>query len=331
MSDQVVEQSPQSRLEAMLGDNIVSDVQANLDAPEEKEQPPLEAEAEAEPTEEVESEEATDDAPDDQAEEEDQSQDEVPAILKLKVNGEEVEKPLDEVVALAQQGLDYTQKTQQVAEQRKELEAYAQQIKLQEQAFQEQMQLNNVLIDDVAKITALDQQLGQYSNVNWQELSDNDFVEAQKHFFTYNQLQQQRSALVSQFEAKKQQIAAQQAQLIADRVAKGKEVLAKEIPGWSQETTQQLVSVGKEYGFSDAELNSIVDPRHVKVLHDAMQWRKLQQNSTVKKKVSSAKPVVRPGAKDTKAEASSNVRNLRDQLRKTGKADMATKLIEQMI
>ena len=328
MSDQVAEQSPQSRLEAMLGDDIVSDVQPT-EAPEEKEQPPLEAEAEA--TEEVESEEATDDNPDDQAEEEEQSQDEVPAILKLKVNGEEVEKPLDEVVALAQQGLDYTQKTQQVAEQRKELETYAEQIKAQEQAFQQQMQLNNVLIEDVAKITALDQQLNQYSNVNWQELSDNDFVEAQKHFFTYNQLQQERSALVSQFEAKKQQIASQQAQLMADRVAKGKEVLAKEIPGWSQETTQQLVTVGKEYGFSDAELNSIVDPRHVKVLHDAMQWRKLQQNSTVKKKVSSAKPVVRPGAKDTKAEANSNVRNLREQLRKTGKSDAAQKLIENML
>ena len=332
MSDQVPEQSPQSRLEAMLGDDIVTDVKPTEVQEEEREQPPLEAEAEAETTDEVETEEATDEEPEAEAEEVEQSEeDEVPAILKLKVNGEEVEKPLDEVVALAQQGLDYTQKTQQVAEQRKELEAYAESIKAQEQAFQEQMQLNNVLIEDVAKITALDQQLNQYSNINWQELSDNDFVEAQKHFFTYNQLQQQRSALVSQFEAKKQQIASQQAQLMADRVAKGKAVLAKEIPGWSQETTQQLVSVGKEYGFSDAELNSIVDPRHVKVLHDAMQWRKLQQNSTVKKKVSSAKPVVKPGSKDTKAEASSNHRNLREQLRKTGKSDAAQKLIEQMI
>jgi hypothetical protein len=311
----------------MLGDSIESDV-IPPELQEEEEQTPLEAEAEE--TEEVESEEATDE-PDDEAEEEEQSQDEVPAILKLKVNGEEVEKPLDEIVALAQQGLDYTQKTQQVAEQRKELEAYAEQIKMQEQAFQEQMQLNNVLIEDVAKITSLDQQLNQYANVNWQELSDSDFVEAQKHFFTYNQLQQQRSQLVSQFEAKKQQVVHQQTQLMSEKIAKGKEVLAKEIPGWSQETTQQLVSVGKEYGFSDAELNSIVDPRHVKVLHDAMQWRKLQQNSTVKKKVSSAKPVVKPGAKDTKAEANSNHRNLREQLRKTGKSDAAQKLIENML
>ena len=327
MSDQVPEQSPQSRLETMLGDSIESDVKPP-ELQEEEEQTPLEAEAEA--TEEVESEEATEE-PDEEVEEEEQSQDEVPAILKLKVNGEDVEKPLDEVVALAQQGLDYTQKTQQVAEQRKELEAYAESIKAQEQAFQEQMQLNNVLIEDVAKITSLDQQLNQYANVNWQQLSDNDFVEAQKLFFSYNQLQQERSQLVSQFEAKKQQVVQKQSQLMAEKIAKGKEVLAKEIPNWSPETNQALLSTGKDYGFSDAELNSIVDPRHVKVLHDAMQWRKLQQNSVVKKKVSNAKPVVKPGSKDTKAEANSNHRQLREPLRKTGKSDAAQKLIENML
>jgi len=328
MSDQVAEQSPQSRLETMLGDSVESDVKPP-ELQDEEEQTPLEAEAE-ETTDEVESEEATEES-DDEVEEEEQSQDEVPAILKLKVNGEDVEKPLDEVVALAQQGLDYTQKTQQVAEQRKELEAYAESIKAQEQAFQEQMQLNNVLIEDVAKITSLDQQLNQYANVNWNQLSDNDFVEAQKLFFTYNQLQQERSQLVSQFEAKKQQVVQKQTQLMSEKIAKGKEILAKEIPNWSPETNQALLSTGKDYGFSDAELNSIVDPRHVKVLHDAMQWRKLQQNSTVKKKVSSAKPVVKPGSKDTKAEASSNHRNLREQLRKTGKSDAAQKLIENML
>jgi len=329
MSDQVAEQSPHSRLEAMLGDSVESDVKPP-ELQDEEEQTPLEAEAE-ETTDEVETEEEATEESDDEVEEEEQSKDEVPAILKLKVNGEDVEKPLDEVVALAQQGLDYTQKTQQVAEQRKELEAYAQQIQMQEQAFQEQMQLNNVLIEDVAKITSLDQQLNQYANVNWNQLSDNDFVEAQKLFFTYNQLQQERSQLVSQFEAKKQQVVQKQTQLMSEKIAKGKEVLAKEIPNWSPETNQALLSTGKDYGFSDAELNSIVDPRHVKVLHDAMQWRKLQQNSVVKKKVSNAKPVVKPGSKDTKAEASSNHRNLREQLRKTGKSDAAQKLIENML
>jgi hypothetical protein len=326
MSDQVAEQSPQSRLEAMLGDSIESDVQPT-EAPEEKEQPPLEAEAEPSENEE----EATEESSDDEATDEEQSEDEVPAILKLKVNGEEVEKPLDEVVALAQQGLDYTQKTQQVAEQRKELEDYAQSIKAQEEVFRQEVELQNVLINEVAQITALDQKLAAYQNVNWQQLSDNDFVEAQKLFFTYNQLQQDRNQLVSQFEAKKQEVVTKQSQLMAEKIAKGKEVLAKEIPNWSPETNQALLSTGKDYGFSDAELNAIVDPRHVKVLHDAMQWRKLQQNSSVKNKISNAKPVVKPGAKDSKAEANSNHRNLREQLRKTGKSDAAQKLIENML
>lgn len=328
MSDQVVEQSPQSRLEAMLGDSIQSDVKP----PEvQEEQTPLEAEAEA-PVEETDAEEeATDEAPEEEATEEEQSEDEVPAILKLKVNGEEIEKPLDEVVALAQQGLDYTQKTQQVAEQRKELEDYANAIKAQEEVFKQEVELQNVLINEVAQITALDQKLAAYQNVNWQQLSDNDFVEAQKLFFTYNQLQQERNQLVSQFEAKKQEVVTKQSQLMAEKIAKGKEILAKEIPNWSPETNQALLSTGKEYGFSDAELNAIVDPRHVKVLHDAMQWRKLQKNSSVKNKISNAKPVVKPGAKDSKAEANSNHRQLREQLRKTGKSEMAAKLIENML
>ena len=326
MSDQVAEQSPQSRLEAMLGDSIESDVQPT-EAPEEKEQPPLEAEAEPSENEE----EATEESSDDEATDEEQSEDEVPAILKLKVNGEEVEKPLDEVVALAQQGLDYTQKTQQVAEQRKELEDYAKGIQAQEAIFRQEVELQNVLINEVAQITSLDQKLAAYQNVNWQQLSDNDFVEAQKLFFTYNQLQQDRNQLVSQFEAKKHEVAQKQSQLLSEKIAKGKEVLAKEIPNWSPETNQALLSTGKDYGFSDAELNSIVDPRHVKVLHDAMQWRKLQQNSSVKNKISNAKPVVKPGAKDSKTEANSNHRNLREQLRKTGKSDAATKLIENML
>ena len=325
MSDQVAEQSPQSRLEAMLGDSIESDVQPT-EAPEEKEQPPLEAEAEP-----SENEKATEESLDDEATDEEQSEDEVPAILKLKVNGEEVEKPIDEVVALAQQGLDYTQKTQQVAEQRKELEDYAKGIQAQEAIFRQEVELQNVLINEVAQITSLDQKLAAYQNVNWQQLSDNDFVEAQKLFFTYNQLQQDRNQLVSQFEAKKQEVAQKQSQLLSEKIAKGKEVLAKEIPNWSPETNQALLSTGKDYGFSDAELNSIVDPRHVKVLHDAMQWRKLQQNSSVKNKISNAKPVVKPGAKDSKTEANSNHRNLREQLRKTGKSDAATKLIENML
>ena len=331
MSDQVIEQSPQSRLEAMLGDIQEDSLQPPV---EEKREEPQEVEEE-----EVleESEDPTDETFDDEEPEteddvEEDSEEQPIQNVKLKVNGEEIEKPLDEVVALAQQGLDYTKKTQEVAEQRKELETLQAQFNETTKQFQEQQQLNNLLIEDVAKVTALDQQLAQFQNVDWQQLSDSDFVEAQKLFFQYNQLQQQRTELVSQFEAKRQDALNKQQQMIAQQVAKGKEILAKEIPNWSPETTQEIISVGKQYGFTDNELNGIIDPRHVRVLHDAMQWQKLKsKNSVTKKKVASAKPVVRPGSKDPKKAVNSNATKLREQLRRSGKSELASKLIENML
>jgi len=332
MSDQAIEQSPQSRLEAMLGDIQEEAVQEPIQEEPQEEEELVEDTTEDSENEEEVVEDTNDEEPETEDDVEEDSEEQTLETVKLKVNGEEIEKPLDEVVALAQQGLDYTKKTQEVAEQRKQLETFEQQLKMQEQQFAEQAQLNNLLIEDVAKITALDQQLSQYANVDWQKLTDSDFVEAQKHYMAYNQLQQNRNNAVSQFEAKRQSALAKHQESLAERIRKGKEVLAKEIPNWSPETTQAVVNTGKEYGFTDDELNAIVDPRHVKVLHDAMQWRKSQNKKPlIKKKVASAKPVVKPGAKDPNVAANSNAKKMREQLRKSGSSELASKLIEQMI
>lgn len=322
MSDQVQsEQSPQSRLEAFLDGDVSNDIPVNLDAEEE------EVIEDVENTEaETEDEEATDE----EVVEED-SEEEQP-YLKLKINGEEIEKPLEEVISLAQQGADYTKKTQEVAEQRKALEEYAQTIQVQEQQLKAQAELQQALFGELAQITAIDQQLADFQAIDWNQLSENDFVEAQKLFFTQNKLQTQRSQLVQQLEAKQQQLTQAQQKALNERIAKGKEILAKEIPNWSPDTSKAIISAGKEYyGFSDEEMSSVIDPRHVKVLHDAMQWRKLQQNSTVKNKVSTAKPVIKPGAKDVKKQVGSDIQKARESLRKSGKSEYAQQLIERML
>jgi len=332
MSDQAIQQSPESRLEAMLGDIQEEAIQEQPIEEQQEEEIVEDTMDESENDEEVVEDTVDDEEPEIEDDVEEDSEEQPIQNIKLKVNGEEIEKPLDEVVALAQQGLDYTKKTQEVAEQRKELESLQAQFNETTKQYQEQQQLNNLLIEDVAKVTALDQQLAQYQNVDWQQLSDSDFVEAQKLFFQYNQLQKERTEAVSQFEAKQREALNRQQQMIAQQVAKGKEILAKEIPNWSQETTQDIITNGKEYGFTDAELNSIIDPRHVRVLHDAMQWRKLKsKNSVTKKKVASAKPVVRPGSKDPKKAVSSSTKKMREQLRRTGSSELASKLIENMI
>lgn len=336
MSDQAIQQSPQSRLEAMLGD--IQDEAIKEPIPEEPQEVEVEEEDATEDTTKesdgTEEEPTEDEEPDTEGETEDEESDEEQPVetVKLKVNGEEIEKPLDEVVALAQQGLDYTKKTQEVAEQRKELEALQNSLKMQEQQFAEQQQLNSLLIEDVAKITSLDQQLSQYANVDWQKLTDSDFVEAQKHYMAYNQLQQERNNLVSQFEAKRQDAITKHQSALAERIKKGKEQLAKEIPNWSPETTQEVINGAKELGFTDEEVNAIVDPRHVKVLYYAKQWLKSQDKKPViKKKVASAKPVVKPGTKDQSKATNSNAQKMREQLRRSGSSELASKLIEQMI
>lgn len=321
MSDQVqTEQSPQSRLEAFLDGDVQNDIKEDLDAEE-----VIEDDGNTESQEETEA--------DEQEVSEDEDSSEQPnETLILKINGEEVEKPLDEVISLAQQGADYTKKTQEVAEQRKALEDYAQTIQVQEQQLRQQAELQQALIGELAQITAIDQQLAQFQAIDWNQLSENDFVEAQKLFFTQNKLQNQRTELVNQLESKQQQLSQAQQKAHGERIAKGKEILAKEIPNWSQQTSQEIISAGKEfYGFNDDEMASVMDPRHVKVLHDAMQWRKLQQNSSVKNKVSNAKPVIKPGAKDVKKQVGSDIQRARESLRKTGKSDYAQQLIERML
>jgi hypothetical protein len=318
MDDQVdSQQSPQDRLEAFLDGDVQNEIPENLEpeVTEEEENP----EAETETEEEV---ETTDEDSDEQPVE----------VVKLKIDGQEIEKPLDEVISLAQQGADYTKKTQEVAEQRKALEDYAQTIQVQEQQLRQQAELQQALLGELAQITALDQQLAEFQAIDWNQLSESDFVEAQKLFFTQNKLQNQRTQLVNQLESKQQQIAQQQQQQLAERIAKGKEILAKEIPNWSQQTSQEIISAGKDfYGFSDAEMSSVIDPRHVKVLHDAMQWRKLQSNPSVKNKVSSAKPVVKPGSKDVKKQVTADIQKQREALRKSGKSEYAQALIEKML
>jgi len=331
MSDQapVEQSSAQDRLMAMLDvtdDEVLSD---EVIEQEEVDEPELELDA-SEDDEQLDEDSEQDDEPETDAEDDEDSK-EQPQTFKLKIKGEEIEKPLDEVISLAQMGADYTQKTQEVAEQRRQLEDYAQTIKVQEQSLQSQFEAQQSFLSEVADIKAIDNQLAQFANVDWQALSDNDFVEAQKLFFTHNQLQEQRRQVTANLTTKANQMQQQKDAQLQQRVEQGKAILAKEIPNWSQKTSQEIILAGKDYGFNDDELGTIVDPRHVKVLHDAMQWRKLKGNSVVKNKVSQAKPVVKAGSKDTKQEASSATRQVREQLRKTGKSDYAQKLIENMI
>jgi hypothetical protein len=313
MSDQAEEQSLEERMVGVLDaeDQIEDEEVVEEEVVAEEEEAPEEVEEETE--------------------EEDSDEEQPAATVRLKVNGEEIEKPLEEVISLAQQGMDYTQKTQKVAEERKQLEDYAQTIKVQEQRFQEDVQIQHALIKEYAQLTSIDEQLEQYQALNWNELSDEDPAHAQKLFFHMNQLQTKRGQLMNELGNKQQQIQQSQVQQRQKLIQEGIDALKRDIPGWNEDMAREIITTGKGYGFTDQELGTVLDPRIIKVLRDASQWNKLQANPTAKQKISQAKPIVKPGAKDTRQQENTKSRQMRDDLRKSGNSEIAIKLIERTL
>lgn len=218
---------------------------------------------------------------------------------------------------------DYTQKTQEIAERRRQVEereAYLQQVE----------QLRSAQFEKAVEIHALERQLKQYEELPWMQLVDQDPTQAQKLSLQFDALRRQHASATQALQQVLSEEQAKSAQARQQMLAKGHENLAREIKGWGPELAKQVMQAGSAYGFSDRELASVVDPRMVKVLHDAKQWRDLQAaKPAVQKKVAESKPIqVKARTAQTNQEAA-KVQDLRQQLRKTGSKDIAEELLYQ--
>jgi hypothetical protein len=182
---------------------------------------------------------------------------------------------------------DYTRKTQELAEERKALVAERTQV---QQASQAEVQAQ-------AHIVAMDAQIAEYQNIDWDAWEAQDPFEAQKGWRQFQQAQQARANAANQFVSLRQQRTLAQQQETAKLIEEGRAVLARDIPGWSAEVAEKLLDAGvKQYGFSRAEIEEFTDPRMVKVLHDAHQYR-LAQGKEKKAQGHVQAQVARPAAK----------------------------------
>lgn len=158
---------------------------------------------------------------------------------------------------------DYTRKTQEVAEQRRALEAQRQQLTQQAQTLQEYLQ-------DAAKAVALDEQIKQFEQVDWNALNQQDPVKAQQLWMTYSQLKDSRADVLGQLQQKEQQRALEEQQRLAKQLEESHAILARDIKGWSPELAGKLRDFAIEkFGFSAQELGQVTDVRVVKLLHRA--------------------------------------------------------------
>lgn len=295
-------------------------VEAQLEALFSKKAPPADEPEQREPkAQEAEAEEVENDQPDADDEPADEWEDVDLDGEPLKVPKTQAEK-LKQALSERLMQADYTRKTQEVAERKRAIE-------LQEQRVQLMAQAQGVLGQKQAELIATAQQLQQYDQVNWSQLAAD---EAYPLIVKRDQLRAQLSAK----QAELQQVATefQQRQTATEKEWKhkltelGTARLNEELGGWTSEKQHDTASRLKTLGYQDQELESLLvyDPRFLRMAWESAQYQKLQQTKaeTISKKVSTAKPFVPPASRGTqKTQADSKAQELRERMRKTGKAD----------
>lgn len=176
---------------------------------------------------------------------------------------------------------DYTSKTQEVANARRNVELLQDAMKAAqaEQAFTSSIAPE---LNQQATFEAQRQSLLQ----RWATLSTD---EKQEIYLLDSQI----SNLQKSIDGKRNEFSAKQNQIANDLKAKAQDVVRKSIPNFSPKVAEAIAEHALAEGYTKQEIDAIWDPRHAKTLWKAMQYDNLQKAATK----TPAKPaVVKPGA-----------------------------------
>jgi hypothetical protein len=233
-------------------------------------------------------------------------------------NGTQHKLSREETIKYAQQGFDYTQKTQALAEQARQV-----QDRLARVAAIEQVQPQ--LLEAQGTVQALAAQLQRYQAVDWVALATNDPLEYPKVRAQFDQLQNAYQQAAHQYQQVRGQIDEQRAVVNQQTLERQKELLPQLVPAWKdparfKKDAAELRSYLIERGAAPEEVDTLNSALGVAIAYESMQYRRLVQQKTEKvKQLRTAPPVTRPGAAPAPGSAKAE-RNqeLRERVRKTG-------------
>ena len=190
---------------------------------------------------------------------------------------------------------DYTKKTQELADQRRNFEA-------DRGEFVKHAQQQQALLQETAKVVALDDQIEQYRQVDWYSLSEQDPVKAQQLRFQLDQLKDAREQMARGVSQKEQQLALEAQQLIAKRIEESESVLKRDIKEWSPDLDNKLQQFAVDkFGFArDDAFNAKADHRLIKLLHLAYVGDQLLQKQASQKPKADIKPIKTVKSSSTK-------------------------------
>jgi len=299
-------------------DAPVKETAEAVEEPEVEEEAPPETEAEADDEAEVEAEaddaEAEDIVDDDEPEADDESE-EAPesaeALYRVRVGDEEVEVPLNELTNSYMRQADYTRKTQQVADQRKAVEAELASVGSERARYAEQL-------------AAVEQALSQNepNQEHWDKLYESDPLEYSRQ----RDLYRDRKEAAEQVRVEQQRVQEEQlAQLQAasqQRLEQERERMTELIPEWldqdvAQREKNEVITYAQRSGYSAEELAQVSDARAVAVIRKAMMYDDLMaKKPAAQKKTAKAPKMTKSGQPTSNKQRSA--RRRRDALANIG-------------
>jgi hypothetical protein len=290
-----------------------------------------EAQAQPEPQEVIEETieqvEVEEDLNEDTAEYEEPEEEQTPTY-RVKVGKEEVDVPLDELLKGYSRTADYTKKTQELAENRKAVEA-------ERARIEEASRLRDQYAE---RLGVIEQMLSQTEKAeDLSALKETDPIGYAVKVAEQSEREKQLAAVRAERQRLAQSQQAEQGERLKAHLATEAAKLREAIPEMSDEIKGEVVKrdirdFAKSIGFSDQELAQVYDSRAVLTLYKAMQYDKLLKGkSDLTKKVNQAPRMLKPGTSTPEAKDSEQVKKMRQQLKKTGKKGDAARLFERFI
>jgi len=256
---------------------------------------------------------------------EDTEEQEQPQVFSVKVDGKEVEVTLDELQKGYSRTQDYTRKTQQIAEVRKQTEAELQAVRAEREQYAQLLGALEAQVQQVAQ-----------PNIDWDRLYQEDPIEWVRQREVMRDNQDKAAAIQSEQQRLAQLSQQEQAQFMQQRLQQEQEALLAAIPDWKDAKKAQaekalLVEFGQKIGFTPDELKSVVDHRAVLMLRKAALYDQMMS------KRGNIKPVTNNGPRPAKPGAAGRVSNSTESVRaqqrvaKTGRVDDAANAIFQLL
>jgi len=294
---------------------------------EEESQPVAEDESLEEETEEEEEPEGEEESEETEGEEEEE-------LYAVTVNGEEVAVSLDELLSGYSRQSDYTRKTQEIAGERKGMEELQQQYNSQVAQIQQERQQYMDALQNIISSSA--EGISQYADTDWDSLRESDPIEYVTKREELRQSQEKIQAMQREQYMAQQRQNEQTTQMRARIVQEEYGKLVEALPEWADEDKQKkLASEIRSYagaqGFTEEELNSLVDHRSLLVLMKAKKYDQLQNSDVKSKKLKNKPKVIRSGTGTTNKGNSKSKRAVKmKRLQSSGHVDDAASILEDM-